>query len=53
MKAANDDTALYFVDGTHPSYAGHPAFGWIRCGEDRKLKSNRDRVNVNTNGALS
>lgn len=52
MKAANDDTPLYFVDGTHPSYTGHASPGWIRKGETRELKSNHGRVNVNINGAL-
>jgi transposase len=53
MAAANDDQPLYFVDGTHPAYKGHPAFGWIRRGRDRELKSNHGRVNININGALS
>jgi transposase len=52
MKAANDDTPLYFVDGTHPSYTGHASHGWIRKGETRELKSNHGRTNVNINGAL-
>ena len=39
MKAADDDTALYFVDGTHPSYTAHAAHGWIRKGETRELGS--------------
>jgi len=53
MKAANGDTPLYFVDGTHPSYTAHAAYGWIRKGETRELKSNHGRQNVNINGALS
>ena len=53
MKAANDDTPLYFVDGTHPSYTAHAAYGWIRKGETRELKSNHGRQNISINGALS
>jgi len=53
MKAANDDTPLYFSDGTHPSYTAHAACGWIRKGETRELKSNHGRTNVSINGALS
>jgi transposase len=53
MAAANDDTPLYFVDGTHPSYTAHAAYGWIRRGETRELKSNHGRTNLNINGALS
>ena len=53
MQAANDDTPLYFADGTHPSYTAHAAYGWIRKGETRELKSNHGRTNVSINGALS
>ena len=53
MQAANDDTPLYFADGTHPSYTAHAACGWIRKGETRELKSNHGRTNVSINGALS
>jgi len=53
MSQANDNTPLYFVDGTHPSYTAHAAHGWIRKGETRELKSNHGRTNININGALS
>ena len=53
MARADVDHPLYFIDGMHPAYKGHPAYGWIRRGVDRELKSNHGRVNVNINGALS
>ena len=53
MAMASDDTPLWFVDGTHPSYTAHAAHGWIRKGETRELKSNHGRTNININGALS
>jgi transposase len=53
MAQAGPNNPLYFADGMHPAYTGHPAFGWIRRGHDRELKSNHGRVNVNINGALS
>jgi transposase len=53
MAQASDDTPLYFVDGTHPSYTAHAAHRWIRKGETRELKSNHGRTNININGALS
>jgi len=53
MARSGADQPLYFVDGTHPAYTGHPAFGWIKQGATRELKSNHGRVNVNINGALS
>jgi hypothetical protein len=52
MRDANDDTPLYFVDGTHPCFTAHAAYGWIRNSETRELKSNHGRQNVNINGAL-
>jgi transposase len=53
LAQAGPDQPLYFVDGMHPAYTGHPACGWIKRGTDRELKSNHGRVNVNINGALS
>ncbi len=53
MESASDENPLYFIDATHPSYTGHPAFGWIRKGATKELKSNHGRSNVNINGALS
>jgi transposase len=53
MAAADDDQPLYFVDATHPSYTAHAAYGWIRKGQTRELKSNHGRTNININGALS
>ena len=53
MAQANAEHPLYFVDGMHPAYTAHPAFGWIKRGVTRELKSNHGRVNVNINGALS
>lgn len=53
MAQADAGHPLYFADGMHPAYKGHPAYGWIRRGADRELKSNHGRINVNINGALS
>jgi transposase len=53
MAQASDKTPLYFVDGTHPSDTAHAAYGWIRKGQTRELKSNHGRTNININGALS
>ena len=53
LRGAGPDRPLYFVDGMHPSYTGHPAYGWIKKGTDRELRSNHGRANVNINGALS
>lgn len=52
MRAANANQPLYFVDATHPAYAGRPAYGWMHGDKTCELKSNHGRVNVNINGAL-
>jgi hypothetical protein len=52
MAQANADHPPYFVDGMHPVCAAHSAFGWIKRGVTRELKSNHGRINVNINGAL-
>ena len=53
MAQAGADQPRYFVDGMHPAYKAHPAYGWIRRGVNREPKSNHGRVNVNINGALN
>jgi transposase len=53
MAQAGPEQPRYFVDGMHPAYTGHPAFGWIKRGTTRELKSHHGRVNVTINGALS
>ena len=41
-----------FGDGCHPQFNSIPAFGWIRRGEEKELKSNCGRRRVNINGAV-
>ncbi|CAK0764002.1 transposase [Azospirillaceae bacterium] len=53
MEAASAEKPLYFVDAIHPAHTGHAAFGWIRKGKTKELKSNHGRSNLNVNGALS
>jgi transposase len=53
MQQAGTGRKLYFVDGMHPAYSGHPAFGWIKRGCRQELASNHGRVNVTIDGALS
>ena len=53
LQSAGPQTPLYFVDGCHPSYTGHPAHSRIRRGSTVELKSNHGRSRININGALS
>lgn len=44
---------IYFVDASHPHHNSMPAYGWIRTGETREIKSNTGRQRINLNGALN
>lgn len=52
-KANNSNVVLYFLDGSHPQHNSMPAYGWIKKGEEKELKSNTGRRRVNLNGALN
>jgi transposase len=43
---------VYFGDGCHPQFNSIPAFGWMRRGVEKELKSNCGRERVNINGAV-
>lgn len=43
---------LFFVDGTHPQHNSMPAYGWIKKGEQKELKTNSARQRLNLLGAL-
>jgi transposase len=49
-KGENDP--IYFADAVHPQFNSIPAYGWIRRGVDKELKSNGGRKRVNINGAV-
>jgi len=49
-KGKNDP--IYFADAVHPQFNSIPAYGWIRRGKDKELKSNGGRKRVNINGAV-
>lgn len=50
-KARED--SIYFMDGVHPLHNSQPAYGWIRKGEKKMLKSNTGRQRLNINGAYN
>ncbi len=50
-KGENDP--IYFCDACHPQHDSIPAYGWIRRGKDKELKSNGGRKRVNINGAVN
>lgn len=44
---------IFFMDGVHPMHNVQPAYGWIKKGEEKALKSNTGRARVNINGAYN
>lgn len=42
---------IYFMDGVHPLHNSQPAYGWIKKGKEKTLKSNTGRQRININGA--
>lgn len=44
--------ALYFADAVHAQHNTQLAYGWIRKGEEKWIKSNTGRSRVNINGVL-
>lgn len=46
------DDPVYFMDGTHPQHNAIAAYGWIKRGQDKEVRSNTGRQRVNINGAL-
>jgi transposase len=49
-KGKNDP--ILFADACHPQHNSVPAYGWIRRGKDKHLKSNGGRKRVNIHGAV-
>jgi Transposase and inactivated derivatives len=50
-KGANDP--VYFMDGSHPQHNSVAAFGWIKRGKVKELKSNTGCQRLNINGAFN
>jgi len=44
---------IYFMDGVHALHHPIGAFGWIKKGTDKPIKTNTGRNRVNVNGAIN
>lgn len=53
LKAKGEHDAHYYLDGVHPQHNTQLAYGWIRKGQDKVVKSNSGRQRININGALN
>jgi len=47
------DDPIYFMDGTHPQHNTVAAYGWIKKGTEKQIKSNSGRQRLNINGAIN
>ena len=43
---------ILFMDGVHPQHNTIAAYGWIKKGQEKEIKSNTGRQRLNINGAL-
>jgi len=48
-----DKDPIYFMDGTHPQHNSVAAYGWIKKGANKEIKSNTGRTRININGAIN
>jgi transposase len=53
LKTKGKNDPVYFGDASHPQFNSIPAYGWIRRGKEKYLKSNGGRKRVNIHGAVN
>ena len=53
LKDKGEHDAHYYLDGVHPQHNTQLAYGWIKKGQDKVVKSNSGRQRININGALN
>lgn len=53
LEAKTEHDAHYYLDGVHPQHNTQLAYGWIKKGRDKVVKSNSGRQRININGALN
>lgn len=53
MESKGDDTEVFFIDAVHPEHNTMAAYGWIKKGEKRRLKTNSGRQRLNLHGAIN
>jgi len=47
------DTEVLFIDAVHPEHNAMAAYGWMKRGQKRKVKTNSGRQRLNLHGALN
>ena len=53
MEEKPADEEVLFIDAVHPEHNTMAAYGWIKRGQQRKLKTNSGRQRLNLHGAIN
>ena len=53
MQEKPADTEVLFMDAVHPEHNAMAAYGWIKRGQQRKIKTNSGRQRLNLHGAIN
>lgn len=53
MEKKPDNVEVLFMDAVHPQHNTMAAYGWIKRGEERKIKTNSGRERLNLHGAMN
>lgn len=53
MQSKEDDVEVLFADAVHPEHNTMAAYGWIKRGKKRELKTNSGRQRLNLHGAIN
>lgn len=53
MQNKSSNTEVLFMDAVHPEHNALAAYGWIKRGEKRELKTNSGRERLNLHGAIN
>jgi transposase len=52
MREKAEDVDVFFADAVHPEHNAQAAYGWMKRGEVRELKTNSGRQRLNLHGAI-
>lgn len=53
MLGKPDETVVLFIDAVHPEHNALAAYGWIKRGQKREVKTNSGRQRLNLHGAIN
>jgi transposase len=53
MNKKSSDIEVIFIDAVHPEHNAMAAYGWIKKGQKRELKTNSGRQRLNLHGAIN